>query len=232
MEQVELQLNKFDLTCLILRETFVIMMVGKRGSGKTFTIKDLMYNTNDEKNPIGIVVKYDWDGSGFYEEFIPKSLIHCGYNHELISGVLEKYSEEKQYGIIPLVILDGCINNDDILRKNGKNKNEKNVIDYLLNETKVIIAQQYCEKKSFSKKIDYVFIFRELFMTNKQRLYNIYGDIFPTFEYTQNNECIVIHLSSNSNAIQDKVFWYRAEDIPDDFKPFLFDDSVKPPVMK
>ena len=74
--------------------------------------------------------------------------------------------------------------------------------------------------------IDYVFILRENYINNRKRIYDNFAGIFPTFEAfcttldacTQNYECIVIDNTSKSTNLNDVVFWYKAEEHPDNFE--------------
>ena len=67
--------------------------------------------------------------------------------------------------------------------------------------------------------IDYVFILREPYMTNRKRIWENYASMFPTLESfaaildqtTENYECLVINNNSKSNKLNDQVFWYKAE---------------------
>jgi len=67
--------------------------------------------------------------------------------------------------------------------------------------------------------VDYVFILREPYMNNRRRLYENYGSAFPSFEFfcqmmdqcTQNYECLVINNNTQSNKLEDTIFWYKAE---------------------
>ena len=70
--------------------------------------------------------------------------------------------------------------------------------------------------------IDYVFILRENIYSNRKRLYDHYAGMFPTFEMfcetmdqcTENFECLVIDNTSKSNKIEDQVYWYKADKVP------------------
>ena len=67
--------------------------------------------------------------------------------------------------------------------------------------------------------IDYVFILREPYITNRKRIYENYAGMFPTFESfcqvmdqcTENYECLVINNNAKSNRLEDQIFWYKAE---------------------
>ena len=73
--------------------------------------------------------------------------------------------------------------------------------------------------------IDFVFILRENYVSNRKRLYEHYAGMFPTFEMfcqvmdqcTENYECLVINNNAKSNQLCDQVFWYKASP-HEDFK--------------
>lgn len=74
--------------------------------------------------------------------------------------------------------------------------------------------------------VDYVFILREPYLTNRKRIWENYASMFPTFEAfnsvmdqtTENYECLVINNNAKSNKLNDCVFWYKAENRPNNFK--------------
>ena len=68
--------------------------------------------------------------------------------------------------------------------------------------------------------IDYIFILRDNFKSNRRRLYEHYAGMFPSFDTfnsvmdqrTENYECLVIDNQAKSNKIEDQVFWYKAKE--------------------
>ena len=68
--------------------------------------------------------------------------------------------------------------------------------------------------------IDYIFIFRNNILKEKQKIYDHYAGMFPTFEAfnqvmnqtTENFECLVIDNKIQSNKLEDQVFWYKASE--------------------
>ena len=66
--------------------------------------------------------------------------------------------------------------------------------------------------------IDYTFILREPYITNRKRIYENYAGMFTTFESfcqvmdqcTENYECLVIANNAKSNKLGDQIFWYKA----------------------
>ena len=67
--------------------------------------------------------------------------------------------------------------------------------------------------------IDYVFILREPYLSNRKRIWENYAGMFPTFESfcqvmdqcTENYECLVVNNNAKSNKLQEQIFWYKAE---------------------
>ena len=79
-----------------------------------------------------------------------------------------------------------------------------------------IITMQYAlgVPPSLRTNIDYVFILRENYVSNRKRLYENYAGMFPSFEIfcqvmdqcTEDYECLVIHNNAKSNKLEDQVF--------------------------
>ena len=67
--------------------------------------------------------------------------------------------------------------------------------------------------------IDYVFILRENYVSNRKRLYENYAGMFPTFDCfcqvmdqcTEDYNCLVIYNNAKSNKLEEQVFWYKAQ---------------------
>jgi hypothetical protein len=83
-----------------------------------------------------------------------------------------------------------------------------------------MLTMQYCMDLSpdLRSNVDYVFVLREPVIKNRQRLYENFFGIFPTFNTfqqvfdscTENYECLVLDNTSKSNRIEDCVFYYKA----------------------
>ena len=71
--------------------------------------------------------------------------------------------------------------------------------------------------------IDYVFILREPYISNRKRIYDNYAGMFPTFESfcqvmdqcTENYECLVINNNAKTNNLTEQIFWYKGENRKD-----------------
>lgn len=211
----------------------VIVLIGRRDTGKSFLVRDLLYHHQDI--PVGTVISGTEAGNGFYSTVVPKLFIHEEYNTVLIENVLKRQKlmlkqikhEEQNFGRIKtdpraFVILDDCL-------YDNKWANDKMMRFLFMNgrhwKVMLIITMQYPlgVPPNLRTNIDYVFILREPYLTNRERIWRNYASMFPTFESfcqimdacTENFECLVINNNAKSNKLTDQIFWYRAESHPD-----------------
>jgi len=232
-----LQLKKFDMRAITFKPNEnkgpVIVLIGRRDTGKTYLVRDLLYFHQDI--PIGTVISGTEAGNGFYAKIVPKLFIHEEYNSVLIENILRRQKTVlkqiqkemetyKRCTIDPrtFVILDDCLydntwSRDKLMRLLFMNGRHWKVM--------LIITMQYPLgiPPTLRTNIDYVFILREPYMTNRKRIWENYASMFPTLESfssvmdqtTENYECLVINNNAKSNKLTDQIFWYKAENRPD-----------------
>ena len=236
-----LELKKFDMK----RITFlkdenkgpVIVLIGRRDTGKSYLVRDLLYHHRDI--PIGTVISGTEAGNGFYASHIPKLFIHDEYSSGIIENILKRQKSVmkevnkqiqmyKSSKIDPrtFVILDDCLYDntwakDKLMRLLFMNGRHWKVL--------LILTMQYPLgiQPNLRTNIDYVFILREPYIANRKRIYENYAGMFPTFESfcqvmdqcTENYECLVIDNNVKSNKLSEQIFWYKADStIRHDFK--------------
>ena len=231
---MNLELKRFDMKSISFKPNEskgpVVVLIGRRDTGKSFLVRDLLYYHQDI--PIGTVISGTEEGNGFYGKLVPKLFIHNEYNTAIIEnilkrqrGVLKQIKKEmeqfKRSTIDPrtFVILDDCLYDntwarDKMMRLLFMNGRHWKVM--------LVITMQYPlgVPPTLRTNIDYVFILREPYIANRKRIYENYAGMFPTFESfcqvmdqcTENYECLVINNNSKSNKLQDQVFWYKADD--------------------
>ena len=213
----------------------VVGLIGRRDTGKSYLVRDLLYYHQDI--PIGTVISGTEAGNGFYGAHVPKLFIHDEYNTAIIENILKRQKavlkqvkkEVETYrksNIDPraFVILDDCLydaswTKDKMMRLLFMNGRHWKIM--------LVITMQYPLgiPPNLRTNIDYVFILREPYITNRKRIWENYAGMFPTFESfcqvmdqcTENYECLVINNNAKSNKLQEQIFWYKA-DHHDDFK--------------
>jgi hypothetical protein len=226
------------------RKSPMIVIIGKKDTGKSFLVRDLLFQTQ-RHFPVGTVISATEVANEFFQHMVPSKFIHDKYKPEIVQNVIkrqatikskrnqDKASRGNSSNIDPraFLILDDCLYdakawiNEESTRfvfMNGRH------IDLM-----TIITMQYPLgiTPNLRTNVDFVFILRENILNNRRRIYENYAGMFPTFEMfctfmdqcTENFECLVICNNVSSNRLEDQVFWYKASDHP----PFrLCDQSL------
>ena len=223
----EIQLRKFDISQI--KDDKVVVLIGKRDTGKSFLCRDILYYHSDI--PVGQVISGTEAANQFYGELVPKLFIHDEFNTEIVANMLkrqrmmvEKRNSGENVDPRAFLILDDCLydnkwTKDVCMRSVFMNGRHWKLL--------FLLTMQYAlgVPPNLRTNIDFVFILRENYVSNRKRLYEHYAGMFPTFEMfcqvmdqcTENYECLVINNNAKSNKLTDQVFWYKAEP-HDDFK--------------
>ena len=204
---MEIQLKKFDMNQI--SDDKVVVLVGKRDTGKSFLCRDLLHRHKDV--PCGQVISATESANSYYGKMVPPLFIHNEYSAQIINNVLKRQKimiEKNQNGVYQdprlFLLLDDCIYDQSWVK-------DKNVRSLFMNgrhyKVLFIITMQYALgiPPNLRTNIDYVFILRENYVSNRKRLYEHYAGMFPSFEMfcqimdqcTENYECLVI----NNNAV-------------------------------
>lgn len=236
---MNLELKRFDMRWISFKPNEskgpVVVLIGRRDTGKSFLIRDLLFYHQDI--PIGTVISGTEEGNGFYGKLVPKLFIHNEYNTAIVENILKRQRQVlkqiqkeieqfKRSTIDPrtFMILDDCLYDatwakDKLMRLLFMNGRHWKIM--------LMITMQYPLgiPPTLRTNIDYVFVLREPYIANRKRIYENYAGMFPTFEAfsqvmdqcTENFECLVINNNAKSNKLQDQVFWYKA-DAHNDFR--------------
>ena len=230
---MNLNLKRFDIKSITPDK--VCVFIGKRETGKSFLVKDLLWHNKDM--PCGTVISGTEAANGFYSSIMPSLFIHEAYTPEIVANVLKRQrlmldemkKPDKVIDPRTFFILDDCLYDNTWIR-------DTNIRSLFMNgrhfKVFFIITMQYAlgVTPNLRTNIDYVFILRENFVSNRKRLYEHYAGMFPSFDIfaqvmdacTENYECLVIHNNAKSNKLEDQVFWYKADPHPD----FKIGDSI------
>jgi len=228
---MNLNLRKFDIRSITPDK--VCVFIGKRETGKSFLVKDLLWH--HRQVPIGTVISGTEAANTFYGDIVPSLFIHDQYTPEIVANTLKRQkmviqkikADNDNYGksmVDPraFLILDDCLYDNSWIR-------DTNIRSLFMNgrhwKILFIITMQYAlgVPPNLRTNIDYVFILRENFVSNRKRLYEHYAGMFPSYDIfaqvmdacTENYECLVIHNNAKSNKLEDQVFWYKASAHPE-----------------
>ena len=223
---MKIELKKFDPRTL--KDDSVVIFIGKRNVGKSYCLKDIL--SYHQSMPIGMVISPTERANHFFESIVPKMLVHDEYEADKVQKFLDRQikvtdqfnKEKKQYGSTSIdprafLILDDCLYDKTW-------PNDKNIRCLFMNgrhyKVFFLITMQYPLgiPPHLRANVDYVFIFRENNIKQRERIYQQYAGMFPNMKFfdqimdqcTENFECLVINNKTQSNKLEDQVFWYKA----------------------
>ena len=225
---MNVSLRKFDMKRI--PQDAVAVFIGRRRTGKSTLVRDLLFN--HQNMPLGTVISGTEESNSFYGKMIPPLFIHGEYSAVILSNFVKRQKmmmarimKEQASGQMvsrvdprSFMILDDCMYDDSWTH-------DKNIRYLFMNgrwlKVFFLITMQYPLgiQPALRTNVDYVFILREPYFTNRKRIFDNYGSAFPSFEFfcqimdqcTQNYECLVIDNTSQSNKMEDCIFWYKAE---------------------
>lgn len=203
------------------------LIIGKRGSGKSFLMRYLMYNMR--KVPYGIVISGSEKVNKFYTNFIPSSYIYYEYDSDVVNNILRKQEAEiAKNGISPsnrmFIILDDC------LQDQGKIFKQREMKELFFNgrhyNISLFLLTQYCVSipPDFRTNIDWIIMFSEVIRENVEKLYKYYAGMFENMsefkkifnKLTENKSAMVLKTSNiETTQLEKLVFWIKAVATPD-----------------
>ena len=223
---MDLKLKRFKMTDI--NDDKVVVLIGKRDTGKSFLVQDLLFY--HKTISIGAAISGTEGANCFYGNIIPKVFIHEEYTPEIIFKFLtrQKLIKKQIHREIKrgkqktdpraFLILDDCLYDNSWTK-------DKNIRSCFMNgrhyNILFLITMQFVlgMPPNLRTNVDFIFILRDTIVSNRRRLYDHWAGMFPTFEVfcqvmdqcTENYECLVIHNNAKSNKLEDQVFWYKAE---------------------
>lgn len=206
-----------------------IVVLGKRGTGKSTLVSDILYHLKDYL-PMVVTMSGSEEGNHFYRNYMHPALIHGTYKPEIVDSMIKKQKEKLRqcdsYGIDPKTRHDLNVGFllDDCGYKGRKIMSSEDMAQIFQNgrhyKIATIISLQYMMglPPDARTNIDYVFALRENIKSNQKRLYDNFFGIFPKFsqfqetftECTNNYECLVLDNTCHSNKITECVYWWKS----------------------
>lgn len=228
------KLHKFDMSKITKKRNSsdknekVSIFLGKRNSGKSFCVKDMLYYLKDI--PVARIISGTEKANKHYTNFVPPVFIDYEYKDVIIENfmkrqetmIVKKESDMRYRDLDNRAIL---VLDDLMFDKNSWVTN-KRIKEIAMNGrhwgVTFIITLQYCLgiPPDLRTNVDYVFLFKENRIAERQKIYKYWAGIIPSFKLfceimdacTNDYSCIVIDNSAATNNLEDQVFYYRAED--------------------
>ena len=197
-----------------------------RNTGKTTMITSILY----EKShifPVGQVMSGTEDSNGHYGKIFPSTFVYNALEKSKIEEFIKRQKLAKQHLPNPwaILLLDDCTDDPKIFTdpmfqgifKNGRHW-----------KMLFLLSLQYSLdiKPVIRTNVDGTFILRESNLRNRRCLWENYAGVFPDFDQfcqvldqiTDDYTALYVHNATTSNKIEDCVFWYKAKQIPPDFR--------------
>ena len=225
-----LPIKRFNISEMV--DHCTIAMIAKRATGKSFLTKEIMFHKRDIA--AAVAISRTEKLNSFYSEFIPDSYIFSEYDSAILNRIYDRQAKinednkvrikkgEKPKDDSLMLIMDDCMSSKGTWLK------DPNITELFFNgrhhHLSFILTMQYAVgiPPEMRSNFDYVFLLAEDSVNNRRRLYEHYAGMFPTFDIfqqvfsdiTENYGVMVINNRVHSKNITDKVFWYRAKNVP------------------
>ena len=212
---MKLKVKKFDPQSL--KPHRISLIVGKRGSGKSKCLVDLLYNMPPVDFVIGMAPTEETIQT--FRQFIPDGCIYHQFNQNKLEQMiaLQREMVKKQINRSFLLILDDCLYEKSVLKSTAMR-------ELFLNGRHLHIAMIICAQyvmdlsPDLRTNVDYIFAMRENIIANRAKLHKFFYGMFEKYEdfaktmdaTTSNFGSMVLDNTAKSNEIEDCVYWYRA----------------------
>lgn len=213
---MHLKVKRFDPSTL--KPHRIIIIVGKRGTGKSVMQRDLLYHFKD-KVDFGVAMTPTEESSNMFAEHMPESWIYNGFSSTKLDQMLNlqrdlcKHKKQKSL----FVLMDDCMYDKKVLKGVGMRDlfmNGRHLSLTLCNAVQYVMDMG----PDLRTQVDYVFALRENIMSNKSKLWKYFFGMFDKYEdfarvmdkCTENHSAIVMDNTTGSCNVDECIFWYKA----------------------
>jgi hypothetical protein len=218
-----LNIKPFDPTTI--KPTSTVQFVGKRGSGKSTLIKDILYHNRD-KFRFGIGMSPTDAVTGDMAEIMPRSSIYDDFCEPAIKEMLEyqrvavKNNPDRlnnMFCSLDDCAYDGKVFKTKTIREIYMNGRHRKI--FFLNSVQYMMDMP----ANIRGQVDYVFALQDNNHDQKEKLWRYFFGVFPDFKSfntvfeacTDGFGCLVMDTSVRSSKIEDCIFHYQANpDLP------------------
>lgn len=226
----KLTLKRFDISKI--KSDQVIILLGRRGCGKSYIMRELLSHHADL--PTGMVISPTEEANQFYGDMVPGVFIHHDYTtksldnlvrrqRQMMKNMNKEIAASGSTSIDPrsFLVMDDCLYDDSWA-------NDPNIKYLFLNgrhiKTMFLITMQYPlgVKPALRANVDYVFVLRENNTKSRKVIYENYAGMFPSYDVfsqvlsqcTNNFECMVIDNTVTANDLTEQISYYKAPSTP------------------
>ena len=212
---MKVRITKFDPSTL--KPHRILMFVGRRGVGKSVALEHIM---SQLKVDYTMAMTPTEDSAEMFRKHIPSCGIFPTFNIAKIDSMVQmqrKMARTPNKLRSALLVLDDCMYEKKAFK-------HVSIRDIFMNgrHSKITLAltSQYCLDLTpdLRGNCDYVFVFRDTVISNKQRLWKYFFGMFETYQdfsrvmdtCCEDYGCLVLDNTAKSNAVEHCVFWWKA----------------------
>ena len=221
---MKIRIRRFDPTKLTQYAT--VMCIGKRGTGKTTLIRDIMQKMENRVD-FGIAMCGTEETAADMGRFIPPSCIYNEFSAEALDGLLRHQKKcvaggafKKSYLVMDDTLYDKAVLKSKNMRMLFMNGRHRKIF--------FLCAVQYLMDipPDLRSNVDFVFALKENIIANREKLWRNFFGMFNDYrdfsmvmnQCTAGYDCMVLDNTVRSNNLTDCVFWYRADKTLPDFR--------------
>ena len=213
---MRLRIQRFDPAKQV-KQHRVIIIIGRRGTGKSILLKDLCYHLRDRWD-FGIACTPTEETAETFRSMMPDSWVFDGFDMNRLEQMMlmQRANQTRGKERSLFLLTDDCGFDRGSFRG-------KAVRDLMMNGRHYHICYmsclQYCLDMTpdIRSQIDYVFCLKDNILSNRQRLWRAFFGMFERYEdfsrtldrCTDNYACLVLDQTTPTSKIEDCVFWYR-----------------------
>ena len=229
-EEIDIVLKEFRMETI--GDNKILVFIGKRNTGKSVLVLDYLYYNKDI--PFCACISPTDNYNLTLRPHVPSRFIYDAYTPEIVDTFLKrqksmtkkKKNAQVGRGDIRYKNVDprGLLIMDDCLASAKEWKNDPNIQWIFMNgrhaKVTLILTMQYQVgiPPELRVNIDYYFLCKETKRIEKEKLWKYYAGMFPTIDMfiqihnqvTKNFGCLVIDNTSQSDRLEDQVYYYKA----------------------
>jgi len=225
-----LEFKEFNISNLV--DNPIIVMIAKRGSGKSYLTRDVIYNlSNGKKIPVGSVISETELESPFYKKFFPDLFIHYEIKPNFLSQFIQrqkfmiakakaKSKQGKKVDPSAILVMDDMLADkkawakDVAMRKIFMNGRHYKITFILTMQAPLGI------EPALRDNIDYVFLYPMDNANQLKKVWDNYAGCIPDIrlfnrvllKLTEDFKVMLVNRRPKGSTLSDKVFYYLAVD--------------------
>lgn len=192
----------------------------------TYAITSLLYQKR-HIFPVGLVFSGTEKVTGYWSKIFPSTFVYPNLQLSRVQDFLQRQEISKKHLPNPwaVLLIDDCAFESKLFKSELFKEIFCNGRHY---KFWLILSLQYPSdiQPHLRTNIDYTFIYKNNNLSEREKIYKNYASVIPTFkmfndimdELTEDYTALVINNLSQSNNLEDCIFWFRAQPFAEDFK--------------